>query len=159
MQIYYGALCTTKGKITHEMDVLLQHKGLEWLFEVKTGCFWSYEICEQPLTKERDLEMHLLDGGGQSQRASYRSWFQIESQSRMRGLSELFQDQIGSMSKMREYHKDQKSISRMRGGCTLWYCSSLSASNLSTFSSVVKSNRVIQIEMKNRLSWETAKLL
>ena len=66
MQIYYGALCTTKGKITHEMDVLLQHKGLEWLFEVKTGCFWSYEICEQPLTKGGgDCEMHLLDGGGQ----------------------------------------------------------------------------------------------
>ena len=64
MQIY-GALCTTKGKITHEMDVLLQHKGLEWLFEVKTGCFWSYEKCEEALTKERDLEMHLLDGGGQ----------------------------------------------------------------------------------------------
>ena len=64
MQIY-GALCTTKGKITDDVDVLLQHKGLEWLFEVKTGCFWSYEICEQPLTKERDLEMHLLDVGGQ----------------------------------------------------------------------------------------------
>ena len=62
MQIY-GALCTTKGKITHEMDVLLQHKGLEWLFEVKTGCFWSYEICEQPLTKEGDCEMHLLGEG------------------------------------------------------------------------------------------------
>ena len=34
-------------------------------------------------------------------------------------LSELFQDQIGSVSKMREYHKDQKSISRMSGWRTL----------------------------------------
>ena len=61
----YGALCTMEGKITHEMDVLLQQKGLKLLFGVETGCFWSYEICEQPLTKERDLEMHLLDVGGQ----------------------------------------------------------------------------------------------